>query len=178
MAATEDYYGGNKGLQGTRLGSELSFRECVHACTVVSDSFATAWTAALQALLSMDFPGKHTGMGCHVLLQGIFPTQGQNLLLLSPTVAGGFFPTTPPGKPLGNRQLQPTTTNISMKHQSHTESTATDQRTRLVSRNQGLIPGVSDKAESSQPSGVPPGGKSVLTAYLDGERFLKIYSSL
>ena len=25
-----------------------------------------------------DSPGKNTGMGCHALLQGIFPTQGSN----------------------------------------------------------------------------------------------------
>ena len=25
-----------------------------------------------------DFPGKNTGMGCHFLLQGVFPTQGSN----------------------------------------------------------------------------------------------------
>ena len=29
-----------------------------------------------------DFPGKNTGVGCHGLLQGIFPTQGFNLGLL------------------------------------------------------------------------------------------------
>ena len=29
-----------------------------------------------------DSPGKSTGMGCHALLQGIFPTQGANLCLL------------------------------------------------------------------------------------------------
>ena len=28
---------------------------------------------------SWDFPGKNTGVGCHSLLQGIFPTQGLNL---------------------------------------------------------------------------------------------------
>ena len=28
------------------------------------------------------FPGKNTGVGCHSLLQGIFPTQGSNLGLL------------------------------------------------------------------------------------------------
>ena len=28
---------------------------------------------------------------CHVLLQGIFPTQGLNSSLLSPALAGGFF---------------------------------------------------------------------------------------
>ena len=25
-----------------------------------------------------DFPGKNTGVGCHALFQGIFPTQGSN----------------------------------------------------------------------------------------------------
>ena len=28
------------------------------------------------------FPGKNTGVGCHFLLQGLFPTQGSNLHLL------------------------------------------------------------------------------------------------
>ena len=44
--------------------------------------FATLWTIAHQASLSMDFPGKNTGMGCHFLLQGIFPAQGSNPRLL------------------------------------------------------------------------------------------------
>ena len=35
-----------------------------------------------QALLSMGFPSKNTGVGCHFLLQGIFLTQGSNLHLL------------------------------------------------------------------------------------------------
>ena len=29
-----------------------------------------------------DSPGKNTGVGCHAILQGIFPTQGSNLSLL------------------------------------------------------------------------------------------------
>ena len=29
-----------------------------------------------------DSPGKNTGVGCHALLQGNFPTQGSNLSLL------------------------------------------------------------------------------------------------
>ena len=44
---------------------------------MVSDSFATPWTAVCQAPLPMGL-GKNTGGGCHVLLQGIFPTQGLN----------------------------------------------------------------------------------------------------
>ena len=50
----------------------------------VSNS-ATPWTSAHQAPLSMEFsrsPGKNTGVGCHFLLQGIFPTQGSNPGLL------------------------------------------------------------------------------------------------
>ena len=31
--------------------------------------FATPWTAAYQAPLYMDFPGKSTGVGCHCLLR-------------------------------------------------------------------------------------------------------------
>ena len=34
------------------------------------------------SLLSRDSPGKNTGVGCHTLLQGIFPTQGLNPHLL------------------------------------------------------------------------------------------------
>ena len=36
--------------------------------------YATPWTVDHQASLSWDSPGKNTGMGCHVLLQGIFLT--------------------------------------------------------------------------------------------------------
>ena len=44
--------------------------------------FATPWTVASQAPLSMDSPDKNTGVGCHSLLQGIILTQGSNLGLL------------------------------------------------------------------------------------------------
>ena len=47
--------------------------------------FATPWTVARQAPLSMGSPGKNTGVGCHALLQGNLPTQESNLcILLSP----------------------------------------------------------------------------------------------
>ena len=43
----------------------------------------TPWTVAHPRLLCpWNFPGKNTGEGCHVFLQGIFPTQGLNLHLL------------------------------------------------------------------------------------------------
>ena len=37
---------------------------------------------AYQAPLSMGFSRQNTGMGCHALHQGIFPTQGSNLRFL------------------------------------------------------------------------------------------------
>ena len=40
--------------------------------------FVTPRTVAYQVPLSMDFPGKNTGVGCHFLLQEIFRTQGLN----------------------------------------------------------------------------------------------------
>ena len=43
---------------------------------------ATPETAAHQAPLSLDSPGKNTGVGSYFLLQRIFPTQGSNLCLL------------------------------------------------------------------------------------------------
>ena len=42
-----------------------------------------------------DSPGKNTGVGCHALLQGIFPAQGR-----SSHIDGGFFTTESPGKQL------------------------------------------------------------------------------
>ena len=35
-----------------------------------------------RLLCPWDFPGKNTGVGCHFLPQGIFPTQGLNSSLL------------------------------------------------------------------------------------------------
>ena len=41
--------------------------------------FATPWIVAGTRLLHpWDFPGKSTRVGCHFLLQGIFPTKGSN----------------------------------------------------------------------------------------------------
>ena len=53
----------------------------------MSDS-ETPWTVTHQAHLSMEFPGKNTGVGSHSLLQGIFPTRGSNL---SSYITGRLF---------------------------------------------------------------------------------------
>ena len=61
--------------------------------SVMADSFETPWTVAHQFLCPWDFPGKNTIVGCHFLLQEIFPTQ--NWTWVSGT-AGRFFTAEPP----------------------------------------------------------------------------------
>ena len=53
--------------------------------------FATPWTEDYQAPLSMGSSRQEylPGVGCHFLLQGIFPTHG--IASLSPALADGFF---------------------------------------------------------------------------------------
>ena len=63
----------------------------------------TPWTVACQAPLFMDSPGKNTGVGCHVLLQGIFQTQGSNpqLTPASPELQAGCLLLSHLGSPYG-----------------------------------------------------------------------------
>ena len=50
--------------------------------SILSNFFSVPWTIAHQASLSLDFPGKNTGVGSHFFLQGLSPTQGSNPGLL------------------------------------------------------------------------------------------------
>ena len=62
--------------------------------------FASLWTTARRLLCLWDSPGKNTGVGCHTLLQVIFPIQGFSLHLLHLLHwQVGSFPLAPPGKP-------------------------------------------------------------------------------
>ena len=54
------------------------YRKCgvctyIHRCCLVTKSCLAFVTAARQAPLPKAFLGKNTGVGCHFLLQGIFP---------------------------------------------------------------------------------------------------------
>ena len=51
---------------------------CVCVCAQSCLTLCDPWTVAHQAPLSMDFPGRNTGVRCHFLLQGILPTQRAN----------------------------------------------------------------------------------------------------
>ena len=73
---------------------------CVHAQSVVSNSLWPHRLYPTSLLCPWDFPGKHTGVGCHFLFQGIFPTQGSNLCLLQLLYwQVDSLPSEPPGKP-------------------------------------------------------------------------------
>ena len=63
----------------------VSWCVCVCVCVCVLSLSNFLWPHGLQPtslLCSWDFPGKNTGVGCHFLLQRIFPVQGSNLFLL------------------------------------------------------------------------------------------------
>ena len=51
-------------------------------CSVVSDSLQPPGLQPTRPLCPWDSPGKNTGVGCHALLQSIFPTQGWNSSLI------------------------------------------------------------------------------------------------
>ena len=50
--------------------------------SVVSNSLGSHGLGPTRFLCPWDSPGKNTGVGCHSLLQGIFPAQGSNPGLL------------------------------------------------------------------------------------------------
>ena len=49
----------------------------------MSDAFGPHGLESAMLLCPWDFPDKNTGMGCHSLLQRIFPIQGLNPMSLS-----------------------------------------------------------------------------------------------
>ena len=59
----------------------ISYQKVVLCCVQLFSHvqlFATPWSVVLQSPLHGNSPGKNTGVGCHVFLQAIFPTQGSN----------------------------------------------------------------------------------------------------
>ena len=72
---------------------------CVWAeLRVMFDSLQPQGLKLTRLLCPWDSPGKNTEVGCHALLQGIFPTQRLNLHLCISCTAGGFYTTESPGK--------------------------------------------------------------------------------
>ena len=72
----------------------------LQVASVVSGSLKRYGLRPTRQLCPWDSPGKITGVGCHFLFQGIFPTQESNprLLCLLHWQAGSLL-LVPPGKP-------------------------------------------------------------------------------
>ena len=66
---------------------------CMTTCAMFSHVwlFVTLWTIALRFLCPWDFSGKSTGVGCHFLLQGVFPTQRSTCVSCGSCIVGWFF---------------------------------------------------------------------------------------
>ena len=73
---------------------------CVCVCVLVAQSCLTRCNLMDYSLPGnpWDFPGKNTEVGCHSLLQGIFPSQG--------LMQGLLHCRQPAGKPLNTNALQ------------------------------------------------------------------------
>ena len=83
--------------------SHQGFGSCHVACGMcsgMSDSLLhDPMDCSLPASsINVIFPGKNTGVSCHFLLQGIFPTQGSNPCV-SPASQAKSFPTEPSRQP-------------------------------------------------------------------------------
>ena len=82
-------------------GVHLEFAETHKAawCMMCWSRLVTPGTIRTRLLCSWDSPGTNTGLGCHALLQGIFPTQGSNPCLLHLLNGqASSLPLAPPGK--------------------------------------------------------------------------------
>ena len=73
---------------------KLKLCVCVHACSVVPNSFATPWTVARQAPLSMEFSRQEFWGGLSFSTREYLPdSEIKPTSPASPGLAGGFFPT-------------------------------------------------------------------------------------
>ena len=73
-----------------------------HACVLSrARLFVTPWIGARQVPLSMGFPKQEYCSGSPFPSPGYLPDPGIEPTSASPALAGGFFTTELPGKPLG-----------------------------------------------------------------------------
>ena len=64
------------------LNEGLHIEKGMCACMCSKSLQSILWTVPRQCFCLWDSPGNNTRVGCHALLQGIFPTQRSNLHLL------------------------------------------------------------------------------------------------
>ena len=97
----------------------------------MSDSFATPWTVACQAPLSMGFSRQEYWSGLPFPSPGALPDPGTEPEF--PALAGRFFTTEPPGKPTDVYQFS------SVVSDSVTPWTATHQASLSIANSRSLI---------------------------------------
>ena len=89
---------GTQLLASTRGSTEMSIKYCVCILSLVQ-LFATPWTLAHKAPLSMGFPRQEYWSGLSFPPLGDLPNPGiEPTSPVSPALAEGFFTTKPPGK--------------------------------------------------------------------------------
>ena len=74
---------GRERYKYTIQGCSVQFSSVAQSCLTLCDPMNCSQPGSVHG----DSPGKNTEIGCHALLQGIFPTQGSNPLLPH----SGFF---------------------------------------------------------------------------------------
>ena len=85
------------------------YRVWLLSCSVVSDSLQPYGLLPTKLLRPWDSQGKNPGVGCHALLQGLFPTQGWTLHLLCLLHwQSSSLPVAPPGASKAPSDLPPT----------------------------------------------------------------------
>ena len=81
------------------MKSSLDVCACVLSCSVLSQLFATPWTVAYQAPLSMELSRQEYWNGLPFPSPGDLPNPGiEPASVESPALASRFFTTEPPGK--------------------------------------------------------------------------------
>ena len=82
-------------------GNVRDGRYCVCVCSVMSCCLWPHGLKHIRLLCPQDFPDKNTGVGCHFLLQRVFPPWGLNPYLLHLLHwQADSLPLEPPGKPM------------------------------------------------------------------------------
>ena len=76
--------------------TKSKLKGAVHKCAAMSDSLQPHGLQPTRLLCPWNFPGKNTGVGCHLLLWGNLSHSG--IETMSPVLAGKFFITVPLGK--------------------------------------------------------------------------------
>ena len=124
----EAYAKKGSGIFSLPLWAACGTSPCACVCTLPRVwLFVTPRIGPTRLLCPWNFPGKNTGLGCHFLLQRIFPTQGLNLCLLGALCwQAHSFPLHHLGRPWnfldqGSNLLPPTVEVQSLHHWTNRE---------------------------------------------------------